>query len=257
MRAIEASHVCRVLAEDPDLAEAVPPAVREQAVGECLARTVTLPEGPWTPAAGEAPERGIGLLVMGGLLVRRVGVHGGFAAELLGAGDLLRPWQGEDEPTLVTTTRWQAIEPICMAVLDEPFACQLTRYPSLSGRLVERALERSRNLAVSMAIIQQARVDMRLHMLFWHLAARWGRVRSDGVRLPLRLTHNMLAELVAARRPTVTSALSTLARRGAVLQLRDAWLLRGDPPAALGELAPMSHATAHTGHEGSAPLRLG
>ena len=61
-----------------------------------------------------------------------------------------------------------------------------------------------------MAIVHQARVDVRLHMLLWHLAARWGRVRSDGTVLRLRLTHAVLADLVAARRPTVTTALSEL-----------------------------------------------
>ncbi len=50
-------------------------------------------------------------------------------------------------------------------------------------------------------------------MLLWHLADRWGRVRSEGVVLPLRLTHSVLADLVAARRPTVTTSLSELARQ--------------------------------------------
>ncbi len=81
-----------------------------------------------------------------------------------------------------------------------------------------------------MAIVHQARVDDRLRMLFWHLAARWGRVRGDGVVLPMRLTHAALADLVAARRPTVTSALSDLARRGLVRVVDDGWLLSGDPP---------------------------
>ena len=85
-----------------------------------------------------------------------------------------------------------------------------------------------------MAIVHQARVDTRLHMLFWHLAGRWGRVRSDGVVVPLRLTHTTLAELVAARRPTVTSALTDLARRGVIRPVENGWLLSGDPP---GEIA--------------------
>jgi hypothetical protein len=38
---------------------------------------------------------------------------------------------------------------------------------------------------------------------------------------------------VAARRPTVTSALSDLARRGDVHVVDEGWLLSGDPP---GEL---------------------
>ena len=86
-----------------------------------------------------------------------------------------------------------------------------------------------------MAIIHHARVDVRLHMLLWHLAGRWGRVRKGGeVRLPLRLTHAVLAEITAARRPTVTSALSELSRRGLVVPDEGGgWLLSGEPP---GEL---------------------
>ena len=67
----------------------------------------------------------------------------------------------------------------------------------------------------------------------WHLAGRWGRVRTDGVFLPLKLTHALLADLVAARRPTVTSALSDLSRRGVLRQADDGWLLLGDPPASI------------------------
>jgi len=99
-----------------------------------------------------------------------------------------------------------------------------------------RERKRSRHLAVNMAIVHQARVDVRLHMLLWHLAARWGRVRSDATVLPLRLTHAALADLVAARRPTVTSALSLLSRQGLVRFSEEGWILSGTPPVAL--LAP-------------------
>lgn len=58
----------------------------------------------------------------------------------------------------------------------------------------------------------------------------WGRVRSDGVVIPLRLTHAVLSDLVAARRPTVTSALSDLSRRGEVRSVPEGWLLSGEPP---------------------------
>jgi CRP-like cAMP-binding protein len=91
-----------------------------------------------------------------------------------------------------------------------------------------------------MAIVHQPRVDIRLQMLFWHLADRWGLVRSDGISLPLRLTHTVLADLVTARRPTVSSALSELAERGLVRLLDDAWLLSGEPPGELLELQPVA-----------------
>ena len=67
-------------------------------------------------------------------------------------------------------------------------------------------------------------------MLLWHLAARWGRVRSDGTVLRVRLTHAVLADLVAARRPTVTTALSDLARRGLVKTDGETWVLSGEAP---------------------------
>ena len=89
-----------------------------------------------------------------------------------------------------------------------------------------------------MAIVQQPRIDLRLHMLFWELADRWGTVRQDGVHVPLYLTHSMLADLVAARRPTVTKALGELAERSAVIWTGDDWLLMGDPPDELDSVAP-------------------
>ncbi len=130
-----------------------------------------------------------------------------------------------DDPT------WVVLAPMRVAMLDGQFARRLGQYPELAGRLFERAIRRSRRLMVNMAIIHQARVDDRLHLLFWHFASRWGRVRGDGVLLPFRLTHAVLADLVAAQRPTVTSALSDLCRRGMVRAIDEGWLLAGDPPA--------------------------
>jgi len=91
-------------------------------------------------------------------------------------------------------------------------------------------------LDVPIGTVHQPRVDMRLHMLFWHLADRWGRVRADGTIVPLRLSHSVLADLVAARRPTVSSALSDLAERELVRPLDEGWLLSGEPPAELLEV---------------------
>jgi CRP/FNR family cyclic AMP-dependent transcriptional regulator len=223
---------CHVLAEDADLAEVIPAARRQQAIEDCVGAEVRVPRGPWTGWA-DLPQEGIGLLVLSGLLRRRVGVDRRFGAELLGECDVLRPWQGEEATTLSLRSGWSVLEPSRLALLDARFTRQLGRYPELGERLFERSVRRSRRLAVNMAIVNQARVDVRLHMLFWQLAGRWGRVRGDGVILPLRLTHSALAEHVAARRPTVTSALSQLARRGLVRVVDEGWLLAGDPPSEL------------------------
>jgi hypothetical protein len=233
-----AVNITHVLREDPDLAEHLDPAERERATEHCVARTVRVPRGRWAVPDPDGLSDGIGLLVLDGLLLRRVGIVGRFGAELLGSGDLLRPWPGDEaRGTMTQTTGWRALEPTRLAILDEAAAQRFAAYPPLTGRLVSRALERSRNLAVNMAIVHQARVNVRLHMLLWHLADRWGRVRSEGVLLPFSLTHTVLADLVAARRPTVTSALSELSRQGLVISREgDGWLLTGEPPGELLEL---------------------
>lgn len=226
--------VCHVLSEDHDLAEAIDPAHRDRAIEICVVRSARIARGRWSGSAAEGLSDGIGMLVLEGLLLRRVGIDGRFGAELLGEGDLLRPWQGEDSsPSLALTTGWRVLQPTRVALLDEAAARRFAAYPELTGRLVSRALERARNLAINMAIVHHARVNTRLQMLFWHLADRWGRVRSEGVILPLSLTHAVLADLVAARRPTVTTALTELSRHGSVLACADGWLLFGEPP---GEL---------------------
>jgi CRP/FNR family transcriptional regulator, cyclic AMP receptor protein len=222
----------RVLLDDPELAQLLRGERLAAASRDCVAAEIQVPVGPWSPPHDiDGMHAGIGLLVLDGLLARRVGVAGRFGAELLGDGDLLRPWQQDDgSTTLSHTGKWRVLRPTRLAVLDTDFAGRVTQYPEIISTLFGRALRRTRQIAVNMAIVQQPRIDLRLHMLFWELADRWGKVRQDGVHLPLHLTHSMLADLVAARRPTVTKALGELAERSAVVRTGEDWLLPGDPP---------------------------
>jgi hypothetical protein len=227
------------LREDAELADAIPPDRRQDAIEQCTTREVRLSAGDGVSESSPL-QNGIGILVLDGLLIRRVGIDGRFGAELLGEGDLLRPWQWEtDSPTLPVEMAWSILAPARLALLDDEFVRRCVgNFPELVSPLVGRAMQRARNLAVNMAIVHQARVDIRIHMLLWHLAGRWGRVRSEGTVLRLRLTHAVLADLVAARRPTVTSAISELTRNGLVRAAGDEWLLFGDPPAELDEAEP-------------------
>jgi CRP/FNR family transcriptional regulator, cyclic AMP receptor protein len=232
------ANLCYPLQEDSELAEAIEPAHRHAAADALVAREIDVPAGAWK--GRPAPiDGGIGLLVLEGVLLHRVGIDERFSAELLGEGDVLRSLRAEPPTsTLALSINWVILEPSRLAVLDERFVRQLAAFPQLTGRLFARSVLRTRQFAVNMAIVHQARVDTRLHMLFWHLAGRWGRVRADGVVVPLRLTHTTLAELVAARRPTVTSALSELARRGVIRPVEIGWLLSGDPPGEITGLGP-------------------
>jgi hypothetical protein len=230
MSAVSSSTVCHVLREDPELADAIPPDRRTQAIEACTAPELSLQPGRWGGRGSLGFRGGIGVLVLDGLMIRRVGIDGRFGAELIGEGDLLRPNEESVSPLLPLSTDWSIVVPTRLAALDLEFEQHLAQYPELGRTLIARALQRSKNLSVNMAIVHQARVDVRLHMLLWHLAARWGRVRSDGTVLRLRLTHAVLADLVAARRPTVTTALSDLSRRGLVKTDGETWVLSGEAP---------------------------
>ena len=85
------SGICRVLEEDRDLAESVPLARRGPAARECIARVLSMPVGGWQQDREEGFSGGIGLLVLDGLFIRRVGIDARFGAELLGEGDLMQP----------------------------------------------------------------------------------------------------------------------------------------------------------------------
>lgn len=243
-----------VLREDPDLAGTIDAARRPQAIRDCTARELWIPAGPCRGKLPAIDADGIGLLMLEGLVIRRAGLGGRHAAELLGDGDVLRPWQADDDTVLLpVTSDLSVLQPVRAAILDDRFARHLATYPQLAARLFARALQRSRNLAVNMAIVHHARVDVRLHMLFWHLAARWGRMRSEGTLVAMRLTHAVLAELVAARRPTVTSALSDLARRGLVRTAGDGWLLSGGPPGQAPERPAVSIYSVEKSDHGQRP----
>src|SRR5579875_3663233 len=225
---VSAAPDCRLLEEEPELGETIPAARRAVAIERCTAGTVRVPRGRWTIPGSMHLYDGIGLLVLDGLLLRRVGVDGRFGAEIVGEGDLMRPrYDVPPTTTLSVTAGWLVLEA----------ARHFAEFPELTGAFVDRALNRTRNLQILMAIVHHARVNVRVHMLLWHLADRWGRVRSEGVLLPLSITHSVLADMVAARRPTVTSSLSELARIDLVRPVDGGWLLRGERPGELEELA--------------------
>jgi CRP-like cAMP-binding protein len=229
---------CHVLSLDPALAGGLEGERLARAVQECIAAEVVVGVGAWEPqrAEGAAVRGGIGLLLIEGLVTRRVGGDGRYGLELLGPGDLLRPWRHDGEDmTLPLQSDFRVLERTRVALLDLHFAARVARYPELVGAFVGRAVERSRTLAVSMAIAHYPRIDRRLLLLLWHLADRWGRVTPEGIRIPLGLTHATLADLVASRRPSVTTALSLLEREGLLTRHGHVFVLHGEPPIGLYE----------------------
>ena len=224
-----------VLSEDPELAHPLDEQRRALARRVGMAAVLELPCGTWDARqSADAARGGSGLLVLTGLLIRRVGRDGRFGAELLGPGDILRPWEHDGEQTTVPfETGWRVLTPARLAVLDLDWSRRMAPFPEIGGILIGRALDRSRRMAVNMAIAQHPRLEVRLEVLLWHLAERLGHVHTDGVHLTLPVTHETLGNLVAARRPSVSAALGALADRGVVRRDGDGWVLLGDPPADL------------------------
>ncbi len=229
MLATAERRLCRVLEEDPDLAEAIPIGRRQAAIDACVAPLINAPAGPWTPPQHQGGDV-LGVLLLSGILIRKLSVGSRYSVVLMGAGDLLQPWLTISPMDDAEDAEWIASVRTRMVLLDGNFTRQLGAFPELATVLVHRVIQRNRELAVSMAIASHTRVDSRLHMLMWQMAGRWGRIRTDGVLLPVKLTHQLLGDLVAARRPTVTTALSDLAARGVIEPVTDGWLLKGGPP---------------------------
>lgn len=233
----ERVQTAELLALDPDLGETIAdPRRRAIAERDLVVRTVSLSEGAWTPDDDPFGARGgLGLLVTRGFLIRRLQLAHRAAGEILGPGDLLRPWQ-EDVQHVVYPFQpsWLVLDPATIAVIDDRALRRLSRHPEVLSALTGRALERSRRLAGHLVLAQLASVQHRVLLLLWHLADTWGRVRLDGTVLPIPLTHEQLGLLVAARRPSVSTGLSALIDAGLVTTDPHAgWVLLGDPPADL------------------------
>jgi CRP/FNR family cyclic AMP-dependent transcriptional regulator len=226
-----------ILDADPSLAAAVAPATRAAALPACVAGVRWLDAGPWQPAADAAWSGGLGLLVLGGFLARHVDVVGRPATELLGPGDLLRPWERDRTEPFSSAARWHALEPCCLAVLDARVSTVICRWPDLVEAIVGRAVGRSREHAVGLAVGQIPNMRLRVLVVLWHIAHRFGERRDDGTLIPMRLTHELLANLTSAQRASVSHALTALRGRGLIDRTPDGQLvLRGDAPSALSQL---------------------
>lgn len=167
---------------------------------------------PWLEAAGGGP----GLLILNGLMAFETHVGDRTATELVGTGDLLQaPVRSADE-MLTRSDSWRALWPTRFALLDSGFARRVHPWPQVIQALLRRAARRTLEVDALRAITCQPRLEVRLVLLLWHLAARWGRVEPGGIHLTLPLTHRLLGQLAAAERPSVSHALSRLAHAGLV-----------------------------------------
>lgn len=217
-----------VLDLDPELGEALAPDTRRIARAAAVALNFQAGVGElrldrWLQLVGAGP----GMLVVEGVLAASVAVGDRIAAELLGPGDVIAPGPGAEHELLPQALTWRVLVPVRLALLDEAFAKRIRFWPSITASLLRRATQRSRDLNVQRAIAAQPRLELRLTLLLWHLAARWGKVETGGIRLSLPLTHHLLGRLIGAERPSVSHALARLAQAGSITGHGDEWHLHG------------------------------
>jgi CRP/FNR family transcriptional regulator, cyclic AMP receptor protein len=197
-----------------------------------VARAVQIPRGRFDPTTiVEDPGQWLGLLVLDGFLA--VGLDAGRAqiSWLIGNDDLIRPWD-MGEISLAGQSSWRALRAARLALLDADFSRRAGGMPAITKALVGRATQTSHWLLTKSLIVSAPTIEERLLLLFGVLGERWGKVTPQGIWLELPLTHDLLARICGARRPTVTTALRSLRDEGLIeSRRRGAWLLPGTPSA--------------------------
>ena len=237
----------RLLDADPELGADLSPDEFEQARHSAVAEVAELGRGMYRPLT-IGDEHLLGLLVVNGLLIRSVQVAERNCGELVGPGAILRPWDqfGQYAP-MPFEVSWRVIEPVRFALLDQRLVAVGAQWPPLMLGILRRAVERSHALALNVAIHSLKHTELRLLVLFWHLADRFGHVTPEGTIVPLRLSHSDIAELIGSRRPSVSSRLAILGRERVIERRADrTWLLRGEPPAHVRDVSARAHALRST-----------
>lgn len=215
----------RILEEDPDLGLGLSEEDLAAATRALVAPVMEITGSSWQPPAFD-PLTSYGLLVLDGLIGRRLRVGRAVGTELLSCGDILRPWEEEplwglSEPLL----DWRVFQPARVAVLGRDVTTLIGRRPQLVVNFSSRLLRRVRSAAYLMAVSHQTRVEDRLMETLWYLASTWGRVTPQGTRIPFRITHEVLSEILGAQRPSVTTAFRGLSEQGLVVREPDGTFL--------------------------------
>jgi hypothetical protein len=256
----------RVLEADPELADMLPPGEVGEATRRSLARVVRVAPGSAPPEVAVHPRAyGLGFLILDGVAVRRANSGEHSAAELVGPGDLVQPGQQRGSSAAIVPLargEWRTLTELRLAVLDHSWTATMASWPHVTEALTARAVARAHDLLQAMAIAQVHSLDERLLLLLSHLSARYGTVRGDGVVLELPLTHAILAELLVARRPSVSTALRRLSRAGHLEYRSGHWRLIGRGPlqapsaSIAAPISPRARPTRLEACDGETPSRL-
>lgn len=94
---------------------------------------------------------------------------------------------------------------------------EITNSPKLSQGLFWNLVHRHQQTEALLSVANYRRVEERLRQFLWLLKQDLGQNTRQGVRLPLRLTHQHIANAIGSTRVTVTRMLGQLQREGSLM----------------------------------------
>jgi len=242
--------VGQVLDLDPDLGSGVSAGEWEKARRACRGYVVRVRRGVWALPTGLAGEMGrFGLVIVEGMVPREVALGDRHMFELLGPGEVVAPPVASERRRLAGSVRLTATRGTLLVGLGESFARAAGRWPCLLEALLARLEAQRERLALQGLIVHLPRAEDRVLLTLWLLAERWGSPTREGTMLSLALTHDLLGQLTASRRPTATVAVSALEARGSIRRLADgSWLLTKRAAGDVAALARTESAAGLLGH---------
>ncbi|HLI60522.1 MAG TPA: Crp/Fnr family transcriptional regulator [Solirubrobacteraceae bacterium] len=221
----------RLLDVDPELGAELGPEAFADVQRQLVLPTLQLEKGGWDRTwLGSA--RGVrgkprGFLVVAGAVSVDLAIAGQACTRMITTRELVL-LDGWVQDSIPVRTGWSVLDQARIAVLDERLGIIGRRWPELMSAILERAAQQIRHALLQQAISQLPRVEDRLLALLWSIADRQGVVRRDGVWVHLPVTHATLAQMIGARRPTVSLGLRALAERGHVRSIDGGWLISRD-----------------------------
>jgi hypothetical protein len=221
----------RLLVAEPDLGSALHGEVLERARAQAVFPGIELDPGPLLldrlRDADGVRDQLHGFLVIGGSLTINLQMSGRTCTRLIGPRELVL-LDGVQSDSIPINWEWAVLARARLLLLDGRLHSVARRWPPLLSAIIERAAQQTRNAFLQQAISQLPRVEERLLALFWSIADRQGVVRPDGVWLELAATHDSLAHMVGAQRPTVSLGLTRLSEGGLLRSEGNGWLLAHD-----------------------------
>lgn len=221
----------RLLEVDPELGERLTGDELREARQHALLASIALGPGRWEldrlreddAVRGEVH----GLLMLSGVLMAEVSIAGQSCMRLVVPREIVLL---DELDIAALPTGWGMVVPryARLVVLDDRLLVIAQHWPRLLSAILKRAGQHTQHGLLQQAISQLPRVEHRLLALLWSIAEWQGVVRPDGVWVPMTLTHETLAQMVGARRPTVSLGLRALAEQGMLRAEKDGWLIAAD-----------------------------